>query len=126
RLGTIQGTVFNDSDGDGAPDFAELPYSGVTVTIVGLGPDGVPGGGDDLPPVMVDTAADGSYLFTGLPAMNYRITVDEGDLPAGVDTLTTGTNPRTVSLAPSQVITQDFGYEVSVLTLTKSSNAPNP
>lgn len=126
RPGTLSGLVFNDADRDGTPDPGEDGFSNVTVTLTYYGPDGVPGGGDDVVFPAVDTGPDGSYSFANLAPGNYEISVDTGDLPVGVTTLTAGTNPRTFSIGPNGVVTEDFGYEGSVLSIQKTSDASGP
>ncbi len=78
-------TLWLDLDGDGIEDAGEPGIPGVTITAVWLGGDGVPGGGDDLTLTTV-TAADGTYLFSNLPAGQFDVTVDtsDPDFPTGV------------------------------------------
>ncbi len=51
---------------------------GVTVTLIGAGPDGLFGTADDTT-ATTTTGPDGSYSFVGLAAGSYRVTAD---LPA--------------------------------------------
>jgi len=80
----ISGNVYLDRNGNGDFDAGDAGtrnsqanggLQGVTVTLIGAGPDGVFGTGDDLPPVVVQTDAQGRYDFDGLVVgQNYRIT----------------------------------------------------
>ncbi|WP_145478595.1 SdrD B-like domain-containing protein [Stenotrophomonas rhizophila] len=80
----ISGQVYLDRNGNGDFDAGDAGtrnsqanggLQGVTVTLVGAGPDGVFGTGDDQPPVVVQTDAQGRYEFDGLVVgQNYRIT----------------------------------------------------
>lgn len=92
RQGTPAGTatvgnrVWYDMDGDGLQDAGELGVAGVTVTLRDAGPDGIFGNGDDVLRTST-TNALGDFVFTGLPAGNYR--VEYSTLPAGF-----GTSPQ--------------------------------
>ena len=55
--------------------FLRAGVGGVTVTATWFGPDGVTGTADDVPFATV-TAADGSYVFEGLPAGSYTVSID--------------------------------------------------
>jgi fimbrial isopeptide formation D2 family protein/uncharacterized repeat protein (TIGR01451 family) len=80
--GSIGDTVWFDLDGDGTVDGGEPGLPGVDVTVTWLGFDDTAGGGDDVVYSTV-TAADGTYLADGLPAGEYTVVVDSGDLPPG-------------------------------------------
>lgn len=67
--------VFNDADGDGMQDPGELGIPGVVVQLTWYGPDGMPGGGDDVIYTTV-TDADGNYTFDNLPDGYFGITTD--------------------------------------------------
>ena len=62
-----------DANGDGIQDPGEDPLPGVTVELTYFGPDGVPGGGDDVTFTMT-TDANGEYLFTNLIPGDYKLT----------------------------------------------------
>jgi fimbrial isopeptide formation D2 family protein/uncharacterized repeat protein (TIGR01451 family) len=81
--GSIGDRVWYDADGDGTQDPGETGFGGVDVTVTWLGPDGVPGGGDDVV-FTTTTASDGTYLVDHLPAGSYTVVLDATDLPAGV------------------------------------------
>ncbi len=115
--GRIGDTVWFDHDGDGVQSGpAEVGFSGVTVTLVWFGPDGVLGGGDDV--IQTDvTAGDGTYLFDNLPDGNFTVTVDSATLPAGLvatfddDGLATAnTSAVTIASGTRTNLDQDFGY----------------
>jgi SdrD B-like domain/Secretion system C-terminal sorting domain len=89
RQGTPAGTatvgnrVWYDLDNDGSQDVGELGVPNVTVTLREAGLDGIFGNGDD---VLRTTTTNtlGDFIFTGLPAGNYR--VEYSTLPAGFTT----------------------------------------
>ncbi|MGB8861559.1 MAG: SdrD B-like domain-containing protein [Ilumatobacteraceae bacterium] len=111
--GSLGDRVWLDTDGDGVQDAGEQGIPGLTVTLTWFGDDGVPGGGDDVVFTTV-TGADGAYLFTHLPAGNFRVDVVP---PAGVNQtfdLDGIATPNTAStmLTPGQARTDvDFGYQ---------------
>ena len=80
--GSIGDLVWVDTDRDGVRDPGERAAPGVTVVVTWLGPDGVVGGGDDAPFVVVTNAA-GGYVVDGLPAGSYTVAISEDGLPAG-------------------------------------------
>ena len=114
--GLIGDTVWFDANGDGIENSSEVGFSGVDVTLVWFGPDGLEGTGDDVTQATT-TDADGNYLFDNLPEGDYRVTVDPFTLPAGLaqtfdidGTTTADTSLVTLdSLNPSN-LDQDFGY----------------
>lgn len=76
-----------DGSGDASNGAGETPLAGIDVTAEWAGFDGVFGTGDEI--VFTDTTdGSGLYLFDTIPPGEYRITVDDADLPAGLDTPT--------------------------------------
>jgi uncharacterized repeat protein (TIGR01451 family) len=78
---TIGDTVWSDADGNGVRDSGEPGLSGVTVVLYLDDGDGLlEPGTDDTLSQSTSTAADGSYLFTGVVASgteDYFVFVDE-------------------------------------------------
>ncbi|MFN8021235.1 MAG: SdrD B-like domain-containing protein [Acidimicrobiales bacterium] len=113
--GSIGDRVWYDRDGDGVSDSGETGFGGIDVTVTWRGPDGLPGGGDD---VVFTTTTDstGTYLVDHLPAGTYTVTVDSADLPAGAvptfDLDGTGTaHTSDLVLGDAQDrVDADFGY----------------
>jgi large repetitive protein len=80
----ISGHVYLDRNRNGDFDEADAGtrnsqpnggLQGVTVTLTGAGADGAFGTADDLAPVVVQTDAQGAYVFDGLVVgQNYRVT----------------------------------------------------
>ena len=109
--GSIGDRVWRDVDFDGVQDGGEAGLNGVTVELTDAGPDGIFNTADDVALATAVTAGDGAYAFGTLPPGTYRVTVDTGTLPAGVQ-LTTANLPRDVVLGAGQVVTNaDFGFE---------------
>ncbi|HTW13913.1 MAG TPA: SdrD B-like domain-containing protein [Nocardioides sp.] len=120
--GELGDTVWLDLDADGVQDPGEPGIPGVDVTATWFGPDGVPGGGDD---VAYDRTTDANGIWltddatapppTLLPAGEYRVDVDTSTLPPGLTNTgdPDGGNDDTsrVSLAENASnLDQDFGY----------------
>ena len=82
-LGTVAGTVFNDTNSSGSPDLGEPGIGGVTVQLVNPSTGAVV--------ATTTTAGDGSYTFMGVTPGSY--TVKETD-PSGY----VSTSPNTVSI----------------------------
>jgi LPXTG-site transpeptidase (sortase) family protein len=99
-LSSINGTIFNDVNGNGQIDTGESPLAGVTVDLL-----------DSNGSVVAtrSTAADGSYAFLNLTAGIYS--VRETD-PAGYGS----TTPNTVGvvLSSGAAATVDFGDQATV------------
>jgi cysteine-rich repeat protein len=98
--GSIGDTIFFDDDSDGTRDPGESGLADVSVNLLWAGPDGTFGTSDDVTYSQM-TAADGSYVFTHLPAGLYQVDVDESTAPAGT-VLTTDNDPLAVTLAPGE------------------------
>ncbi len=94
-IGTIHGTVFDDSNGDGTQDTEESGIKGVNITLHQ----------DNSTDLSTVTASDGSYEFVALGLGDY--TVEETD-PEGYSSTTP--NVITASLTMTrQVAAVDFG-----------------
>ncbi len=115
--GSIGDTIWFDTDGDGAVGASEFGIPGVTVELTWYGPDGVPGGDDDIV-LTTQTDEDGGYSFGALPHGEFVVDVDESTLPDGVvetydrdgDLDNQGTTPVTLTGTANQVDDVDFGY----------------
>ena len=98
----IGDTVFYDANGDGIQNPGEVGIGGVSVTVnFGTGS------------TTVVTAADGTWLVTGLPAGNASVAVDPLTLPAGFNTTPTN-GPLTrgyVLAAGLDWLRADFGFD---------------
>ena len=94
--GSIGDLVWLDLSNDGVQDPGEPGLGGIGVTVTWLGPDGVPGGGDDFV-FTATTAPDGSYLVEGLPAGEFIVVID--GVPAGLS----GDLDQTVTLGAAEV-----------------------
>ena len=106
--GRIGDFVWVDTDRDGVQDPGEPGIAGVTVTLSGAAN------------ATTTTDANGGYLFSGLLAGNYTVTVGAG-IPAGylptvsnvgAPTLDSNGSPAAVTLATNSSVdlTIDFGY----------------
>ena len=100
-MGTVSGTVFEDTNGNGVQDAGELGIAGVDVIVVGS--DGVI--------QIVVTDLDGNWMAT-VPTGATSIDVDEATLPSGLDSLTTiGSDPETLTaIAGVDTASIDDGY----------------
>jgi large repetitive protein len=90
-LGTINGKVFNDLNGDGKQDPNEPGIPGATVTVTT--PDGKT--------ITVITDKDGNYSVPNVPVGNNQVVVTKPDGTV----LTTGNNPQTVPVTAGQAAT---------------------
>jgi uncharacterized repeat protein (TIGR01451 family) len=110
--------VWSDANGDGIQDPGEVGIGGVTLSLLSVGPDGLCGTADDTTVATTTTAADGSYLFTGVAPGTYCVQVtDTAGVLTGL-TLTGGTNPHgpiTVAAGDSY-LDADFGYSGAAYT----------
>ncbi|MBW4447299.1 MAG: carboxypeptidase regulatory-like domain-containing protein, partial [Spirirestis rafaelensis WJT71-NPBG6] len=105
QQGTLGDTVYNDTNGNNTQDTGEAGINNVTLNLIGAGPDGQFGTPDDITRTTT-TDSNGRYSFPGLPAGNYRVTVNN---PSGFTP--TQTQPNAIALATGQnVDTVDFGF----------------
>ncbi|MBL4660890.1 MAG: hypothetical protein JKY19_11085, partial [Alcanivoracaceae bacterium] len=110
--------VFSDVNNNGQQDPGEIGIAGQTMKLVSdAGVDGIYGTPDDTIVATTVTLDDGSYLFTGIAAGDYVVTINDTTLVAGGYTVTSGaqspgdneTEPFTV--VADQIYTDaDFGY----------------
>jgi hypothetical protein len=103
QLGSIAGTKFQDSNGNGVRDVSEPGLAGWTIVLDA-------GGGST--PLTAVTDVTGSYLFSNLPAGTYR--VQEVGQPGWVQTTV---NPPDITVVSGSDITGvDFGNEMAPVT----------
>ncbi len=109
QVGSIAGTITNDTTGDAVGD---SPLSGVVVVLLQTNGNPVLDGNGD--PITTTTNASGNYLFANLPPGNYRVAhVPPGGLTAvddvdgGLLTINGDITPITV-LPGSNVTGQNF------------------
>ena len=113
--GIIGDFVWKDLNGNGIQDSGEPGINGVTVTLSGPG---------NVILATQVTSGNGGYLFTGLAAGTYTVTVNTATLPSGLMATTTtaagsttandsNASPSLVTLATnsSSNRTIDFGYK---------------
>ena len=104
----LSGTTWVDANNDGNRQPGEAPIPGVDITVLSVA--------TGLPAATTVTAADGSWLVTGLPPGDYVVVYDDADIPAGLDetqptNLPPGDDTYTVSLAAGESIGNlDFGF----------------
>jgi uncharacterized repeat protein (TIGR01451 family) len=111
----ISGTVYIDRNDDGSQDPTEPGIGGVEIVITSNGPDGQPGGVDDVN-VTITTNADGSYSWPdALPGVDYTITQKQ---PAGLaDGKENTSNVITITNLPSTGSSgNNFGEIAAVLS----------
>ena len=111
----ISGTVYIDRNDDGSQDPTEPGIGGVEIVITSNGPDGQPGGGDDVN-VTITTNADGSYSWPdALPGVDYTITQKQ---PQGLaDGKENTSNVITISNLPATGSdNNNFGEKAAVLS----------
>jgi VCBS repeat-containing protein len=100
QVGTIQGTVRNDLDGDGAAGLGEPALAGRTV-YVDLNGNGVADGGE---PSRI-TDASGGYSFADIHTGTYTVAED---VPAGWSSSLGAPSARTVPVTLGSISTVDF------------------
>ncbi|MEM9598638.1 MAG: SdrD B-like domain-containing protein, partial [Acidobacteriota bacterium] len=104
--GAIGDRVWFDADGDGVQDPGEVGIGGVGIELTGPG----------CAPCTTVTAADGSYLFTGLAPGDYKVDFDPATLPALYDPAPTNTDGHwdVDGLTGGTVVTNaDFGFSAA-------------
>ncbi len=102
--GRIQGTVWNDLDGDGTID-EEPGIDGVTVTLY------------DADGNVLDgqvTTGGGAYLFDDVPVGAYRVGVDYGTISLVDFVPTRGLNPQVVEFEAGEEPIVNFGFREHV------------
>ena len=103
--GTIAGSVFTDSDGDEALDSGE----GMSDVTVNLFDD------EDNLVATTTTAADGSYLFTGVPIGTYSVqAVDEIGVQFSTLFLSAGSDYTDLNVIYNQAVLTTFDSQSSV------------
>jgi len=105
--------LWHDVNNNGAQDAGEPGIPNVTITVTNGTGTGCAGGCTAV------TDEGGFWIVTGLTNGTFNVTVDtnDADFPRFF-TLTSGTNPRTATIASADLMNVDFGY---VYTGTGSS-----
>ena len=135
--GQIGNLVFYDGNRNGVYDGSPIDYGigGVTLSLVAAGADGQLGTADDVTIATTTTAADGSYLFSGLADGAYQVVVTDLTGRLAGYTQTYGvpntdnngqSNPFNVTIAGgNSVLYADFAYaDGHLLSVTKVNNVP--
>ena len=112
--GTITGTKFNDTNGNGTQDTGEIGIPGVTIFL-----DTNNNGTADTGETQATTGTDGSYSFPNLQTGTYNV---REVVPTGFRATTP--NPRTVPLDPGQTSTANFGNQQVAPTPTPTPTPP--
>jgi len=99
--GTITGTKFNDTNGNGTQDTGEIGIPGVTI-FLDTNNNGTPDTGE----TQATTGTNGNYSFPNLQTGTYNV---REVVPTGFTATTP--NPRTVPLDPGQTSTANFGNQ---------------
>ena len=121
---TVSGTVFRDTNTNGAFD-SEPSIDNVTVRAFSSGPDGIFGTFDDVEVAAVETDATGEYTFT-LEPDSYEIQVDAGDADLPDDSRTTTAASYPVTVAYDEVVSdRDFGFTEQSLASPGTPAASN-
>ncbi len=108
ELGSIGDTVWFDTDGNGLIDGAEAGIAGVRVFLT------IPGTAGALE---ATTDANGLYLFPGLAAGSYDVTVDITTAPTNSDLTTVGAFVVTLA-AGENYLDADFGFAQPAVSAT--------
>ena len=108
--------VWADGNGNGVREVNEPGIAGVTVDLIDLGDDGVPGTPDDFVVQTQTTATDGTYLFVGAAQRTFVVRVTDTDNVLDGLALTTGQQSQPNPSVPISVVADDvyleadFGY----------------
>ncbi len=107
---SIGDLVWVDLDGNGVQGPGEPGVPNVTINMTWAGPDGNFATTGDNASYSTTTDANGGYLFTGLPAGNFKVDLDNTTLPAGL-AVSTANDPLFVTglVANQNYRTADFG-----------------
>lgn len=115
--GLLGDTVWLDLDGNNVPDVGagDFGLANIDITLQ------IDFNGDGTPDTFMTATTDstGRYLFDGLPYGTYTVTIDQSDLPDGVDLVVDpdgGSDHQSLSLLSDQHpsdLDQDFGYRGS-------------
>lgn len=109
-------SVWIDTNNDTFFNPAETGIEGVTVSLVDLGDDGVPGGaGPNADSVVATAATDamGDFSFIGVPDGNYRILItDTNNATQSLGPTTSGAADGflDVTMAGADIVNETFGY----------------
>lgn len=128
-VNTVGDFIWLDADGDGMQDEGEPGIPGVLVELTWYGPDGAPGGGDDVIYTTI-TDENGQYVFENLPDGTFSLTTalpsnigPGGPLYGLTPTDMGGDGSSELSLDPMHTSTtgvsdldQDFGFSPSDTT----------
>jgi uncharacterized repeat protein (TIGR01451 family) len=80
---SISGTTWLDGNGNGVQGSGEAILSGIEVTLIEAGNDGVLGSDDDVTVATITTDAKGDYSFLDLEAGKYQVEIGSG-VPANL------------------------------------------
>ncbi len=126
QLGVVGDTVYSDANSNGTQDPGEPGIAGVTLDLIGAGPDGILGTADDAVIATKTTDAEGKYLFENADGVaageDYivRVTDTNGVLTGFTQTSdpegdnngegTASVGDFLVNGDPAFDLTMDFGY----------------
>ncbi len=115
-VGSLGDRVWYDINADGTQDAGEPGLPNVDLSVRWAGPNGAFGDADDVV-ITTSTDANGGYLAENLPYGNYRVTVDDTTLPAGLSATydldglaTPHVAEATLSAVQPDRTDVDFGY----------------
>ncbi|MBI1292164.1 hypothetical protein GC173_13130, partial [bacterium] len=105
--GSVTGTVYTDTNGNGSKDDGETGIGGVLVTVT----NGLGGSFTDT------TEADGTWSVSGVPAGEASVNVNDADLPAGA-VQTDGNDPTTVTVVGGSSVSTADGYQLQAASVS--------